>query len=152
MLILDRDGLINISSKDGFSPYYYILRPEFLVLRPGVREAFALLCAQPVVLATRQKCISKGLISATGVTAINRCLEDMLGFQFHSIYVESEGEDKTNIFTHIRTDFPQEKLYLIDDSVQECNAAVRLGYTVYHSDDLYTTLIRHNLWLPNPED
>lgn len=139
MIILDRDGLLNVNSKDINSPYYYILRKEDLFLKPKVKEAMEFFRDKRVVLATRQKCISKGLVSEEQVKEINDYLCELLGFTFEKIYVQIEGDDKTETFQKIIDEYGTD-LLLIDDSEKECMAARNLGITAICTEDLYTEL------------
>lgn len=139
MIILDRDGLLNVNSKDINSPYYYILRKEDLLLKPKVKEAMEFFKGKRVVLATRQKCISKGLVSEEQVKEINDYLCELLGFTFEKIYVQIEGDDKTETFQKIIDEYGTD-LLLIDDSEKECMAARKLGITAICTEDLYTEL------------
>lgn len=139
MIILDRDGLLNVNSKDINSPYYYILRKEDLLLKPKVKEAMEFFKGKRVVLATRQKCISKGLVSEEQVKEINDYLCELLGFTFEKIYVQIKGDDKTETFQKIIDEYGTD-LLLIDDSEKECMAARNLGITAICTDDLYTEL------------
>jgi histidinol phosphatase-like enzyme len=129
-LIIDRDGVCVHHSNDLSSPFYYILHPDDLILKPKVREAFALLAAirrhsgLKVYLATKQRCISKGLISRMAVDDINKTLEQLIGFSFDGIYVEESASNKWALFTAILRDSsvrPSET-HLIDDSYEEALA------------------------------
>ncbi len=134
-LIIDRDGVCNHHSSDPASPFYYILRWEHLVLKPNVREAFELLSilkgqtGLKVYLATKQRCISKGLISRPQVDDINHCLQDMVSFRFDGVYVEESASDKRALYAAILKDsgVRPDEAYLIDDSMDEHNAAWGLG-------------------------
>jgi histidinol phosphatase-like enzyme len=130
-LIIDRDGVCVHHSDDPSSPFYYILRPDYLVLKPNLVEEFTLLSAirrhsgLKVYLATRQRCISKGLISRGEVDDINRVLEQMVGFSFDGIYVEESASDKRALFARILADsgVPASEVLVLDDSASECSAA-----------------------------
>ena len=141
MIILDRDGLLNVNSKDINSPYYYILRKEDLLLKPKVKEAIEFFRDKRVVLATRQKCISKGLVSEEQVKEINDYLCELLELTFEKMYVQIDGDDKTETFQKIIDEFGTD-LILIDDSENECMAARKLGITAICTEDLYTEVVR----------
>lgn len=134
LLIIDRDGLINYASKQD-NGFYYILDIDHLIIKPGVFKAFQILKAInkdnriKVVLATKQKCISKGLIDLKGVQAINRILETKLDFKFDKIYIEPEKDDKIDMFKQILSDFkmdPRDTL-VIDDDGDNCYSANQLN-------------------------
>ena len=73
LCIIDRDNTLCYASRDPSSPIYYILSPDALVLKPGVLEAVKLLqmYSIPMVLATKQKCVSKGLLTRDELFNIN---------------------------------------------------------------------------------
>ncbi len=147
-LIIDRDSTINHGSQDHDSPFYYILKPTHLVLKPTVREAFGVLDilqrerGLKVYLATKQKCISKGLITRPKVDDINHELERKLGFIFDGIFVEEVADDKRHIFASIlvQSMVTPAQTFIIDDSAAEIDAAHSLDINTYHmsnSSDLY---------------
>jgi histidinol phosphatase-like enzyme len=136
LLIIDRDGTITHGSKDPASPFYYILDQDNLILKPDVTLAFKLLgtlrrtTGLKVVMATKQRCISKGLITWSQAKIINWALEDKIGFTFDGIYMEDTAETKRKLFEQILADNPdisRDECYLIDDSVEERNAAWEVG-------------------------
>lgn len=145
-LIIDRDSVINHASKDPESPFYYIFKPEHLVLKPNVREAFALLNALrqetglKVYLATKQRCVSKRLITRRQVDWLNEHLQThLIPFVFDGVYVEESAPDKRALFATILSDSglqPSECL-VIDDSGTECDVAATMGFAVGSTDDLY---------------
>ncbi len=153
-LIIDRDGVCVHHSSDPASPFYYILRPEDLVLKPNVREAFSLLSVLrrstglKVYLATKQRCIGKGLVTRPQVNHINERLEGLIGFRFDAIYVEESAPDKRALYAAILKDSGArpDETYLIDDSYEELNAAWTLGIlpqpTLAHAGSLYDHVCR----------
>ena len=149
-LILDRDGLINHGSKDLSSPFYYICDYDDLVLKPNIYTAFYLLEVLrkknklKVILATRQKCISKGLVGRLGVDNINDRLQNEINFVFDGIYVEEKEDSKENIFNKIAKDLDiaPKNLLVIDDSGVETDAAYRLGFQSEYSSDLYHSICK----------
>lgn len=150
LLIIDRDGVITHGSSDPASPFYYILDRSELVLKPNVREAFSLLSALrrnvdlKVVMATRQRCISKGLISRVDVDEINWYLASRLGFTFDAIYVEEAAETKRDLFAAIQREYKLNPLDMavIDDSDDERNAAWEAtgGCHIVWRGDLYSSV------------
>lgn len=147
VLILDRDGVLNVSSSDESSPFYYITDVHRLILRPGVREAMAVVRAHgiPTILATKQRCISKGLVTAEMVKLINVRLERLLDHAFDHIFIEPEAEDKHALFKHIKSTYggaPPAAINLFDDSVKEREIGARLGFTVWDGVDLWTSVCR----------
>lgn len=151
-LVIDRDGVINHASKDPASPFYYILKPEHLVLKPNVREAFALLNALrqetglKVCLATKQRCISKGLTTRWSVDWLNDYLQtDLLSFRFDGIYVEESAPDKRALFAAIigHSGARPEEMMFIDDSSVEIDAFHSVGgcrWSVAEYSDLYVNV------------
>lgn len=131
LLILDRDGLLNLSSDNPMSPLYYILKPENLQILEGVKEVISGLGNIPIVLATRQTCINKGLVSRHQVDLINEHLQFLLNFRFTQIYVEESASDKGAIFQDILNDYRNYQVFLLDNSSRECSVAMNLGiYTL----------------------
>lgn len=147
-LIIDRDNCITHGSSDPDSPFYYILKHTDLILKPTVREAFAVLDTLQrsrglkVYLATKQKCISKGLITRSKVDDINHELERKLGFVFDGIYVEEQFPDKRHLFGSIllHAKVNPSEAFIIDDSAAEIDAAHSVDINSYHmssASDLY---------------
>lgn len=140
VVIIDRDGVINLNSKDPDSDLYYITKPSNLILKDGTEEAFDMLADLSVhndwriVLATRQRCIEKGLVSYEEVQEINKKID----FKFDSIYIQSSGDDKTKTFKDILEDFnvSPEFVVVVDDSVSEIDAARKLGISTIHAATL----------------
>lgn len=150
LLILDRDGLINHASSKPDNPFYYILNPSHLVLMPNVLSAFNILevlrreMGLMVVLATKQRCVSKGLLSEADLNSIHRKLENLINFQFNGIYIETEEKLKTSLYKKILLDagvYPSETL-AIDDSEDQCDAARALGIPAIHTTDLYYSVTK----------
>lgn len=149
-LILDRDNTLIHGSRDAESPFYYILKPSDIVIKPTVREAMSVLdvlqrSGLKVYMATKQRCISKGLITRQKVDDINRELERKLNFVFDGIYVEEEAADKRLLFASILRDskVKPSAAFVIDDSPSEIDAARSVNIHSYHmssSPDLYTVL------------
>lgn len=150
VLILDRDGLINYGSKNLSSPFYYICKYDNLVIKAGVYIAFDLLevlrkeTGLKVVLATKQRCISKGLITRAEMDKINTQLEGEINFKFDGIYVEEKEDNKENIFNKIAKDLDiaPKDILVIDDSGVETDAAYRLGFQQEYSSDLYHSVCK----------
>jgi len=156
LAIIDRDSTLCFASNDPSSPIYYILSPDALILKPGVREAVQLLRAHsiPMILATKQRCISKGLVTQEQVRAIHDHLESLLGIEFDGICVEESAEDKGAIYHAILSNYPvkPEEVALFDDSQPEIDIASRMGLRVYRvtSEDNHNLLsrVRHLLEIP----
>lgn len=142
LILLDRDSTLNFSSSNPESPLYYITKLEQLIIKPGAREAAQLIQASGIrmVLATRQRCISKGLVSRETVDLINARLERMLGVSFHQMYVEPAAENKTSILKEIVRDYQLDvsptQMAFFDDSPREINVAQALGITAIDGTDL----------------
>lgn len=143
-IILDRDGVCNYASSNPDSPLYYVRRVEELVIKVGVKEAVGLLRAHniPLVLATKQKCISKGLVSRQQVDLINARLDRLLDAQFQAIYVEESAEDKSSLYRQILKEggLRPDEAVLFDDSPREVKVAQTLGITAYDGSDLLTAV------------
>lgn len=135
LAIIDRDNCLCFASRDPFSPLYYVLSSDRLVLKPGAREAVRLLEIHgiPMVLATKQRCVSKGLITRDAVFKINDHLESLLGIQFHSVYTEEIEENKAGLYREIlaKTGLKPSEVVLFDDSEYEINIAVSMGMKAY---------------------
>lgn len=140
LIVLDRDGLLINNSSDINSPFYYILQKDYVVIKDGVYQAMAYLqsLGVPVVMASKQRCIKKGLISRADVDSINSMLEEMLNFKFDQIYIEEADSLKTELFGQILNDYKlnPEDVLVIDDSIDEIMAAHVLGFKVIHTDQL----------------
>lgn len=144
LIVLDRDGLINHNSSDQNSPYYYILHKDYVGLKDGVVEAFKRIkdLNIPVVLATKQLALSKGLMSMDELKEINATIEEMINFKFHRIYIEPKNKLKTNIFGNIIDDYklhPGQILLIDDDEIQVTLGKV-LGFKAVLSDNLLETI------------
>lgn len=141
LAILDRDGTLNFASKDPSSPLYYILSPDHLILKPGVLEAVRLLNFHniPMVLATKQRCVSKGLLTRDQLFQINERLEFMLGVEFKGVYVEEVEETKAGLYQGIleQSGLNPDDIVVFDDSEIELNVAFRMGiHRRYDGTDL----------------
>lgn len=141
LIILDRDSTLNFSSSNPESPFYYITKLEHLILKPGVEEAVKLIEAHgiPMVLATRQRGISKGLVSSETVDLINTRLQRLLDVSFEGVYIETEAEDKVGLLKHILLEHRRvgpSNMVLFDDSPREVVVAQGLGINAFDGSDL----------------
>ncbi len=142
MILLDRDGVLNHASSNPESPLYYITRIEDLIPKPGAKEALQLIRAHGirVVLATRQRCIGKGLASRETVDLVNRRLERQLDAHFEHVYMEENAEDKTAILRDLIRDYQLDvspnQMVFFDDSPREIKAAQSLGINAIDGTDL----------------
>lgn len=148
LCIIDRDGTINYASRDPSSPIYYILSPDALVLKPGVLEAVKLLQIHsiPIVLATKQRCVSKGLLTRDELFNINERLEQMLNVQFQAVYAEEVEDTKAGLYREIlaRFEVSPTDTVLFDDSATERGEASKLGISAHDGKNLLesvTTLL-----------
>lgn len=85
LIILDRDGVLNIDRHD------YVKSPEELVLLDGAAEAVARLirAGKTVVVATNQACIGRGIVPESAVLLVHEALQQrvaLVGGMFHKIY------------------------------------------------------------------
>jgi histidinol phosphatase-like enzyme len=129
VIIIDRDGVLNVNSKNIYSPYYYILEKKDLILTPGAETILKRLKSMDfkVVLATRQRCVEKGLITMEEAIEINNHLCEKLGFNFDKIYIQPNGNNKKETFKKIIKDYEADLYFLLDDSESECAVARELG-------------------------
>jgi histidinol phosphatase-like enzyme len=150
LCLIDRDSTLNFASSDPESPLYYITDPSCLVLKPGAREAIHLLKAHgiPMILVTRQRCVSKGLVSRETVEAIHARLEVLLGIEFDGICVEETAEDKGALYHAILSNYPMkpEEVVLFDDSGKELYVASQMGIQTYAGAELLES-VKHLLHL-----
>lgn len=146
-ILLDRDGVINISSSDDTSKFYYILDFNHFILKPNVKEALDIIRALeiPTALVTKQRCIGKGLISKERVAMLNCRIERLTDFDFHQIYVEENNETKTELCKKILIDCPNinpQDIWLFDDSEVERTIAARMGFTTFDGTNLYEAVLK----------
>lgn len=75
LVLLDRDGTINVRIPDG-----YVTRPEELVLLPGAADGVARLTRAGcrTVLVTNQRGVARGLLSREDLVAVHRRLDALL--------------------------------------------------------------------------
>jgi len=150
LLILDRDGVITHSTNNPDSPFYYLTDYRDFILKPNVPIAFRLLetlrreSGMKVVLATKQRCISKGIVARSRVNLFHELLEQDLAFEFNAIYVEETKELKTGLFRQALLDFGvvASEVLLIDDSDSQCHAARSLGIPSVWTKDLYAEVAK----------
>lgn len=138
LIIIDRDGVIVEEGLD------YLLDSKNIVIKPNVINAFEILKTKkiPVVMATKQRCISKGLISLYDVEKINKDIESMIGFKFSKIFIERKNSTKLNLFGAILNSYKlnPSDILLIDNNIDEIMAAKTLGFNTIHSDDLFSSI------------
>lgn len=147
LLVFDRDSTLTLGSGDEQSPFYYILDLNHLIIKPGAREVATIVKALgvPAYLATKQRCVSKGLITMEGVDLINARLERLLDLSFDEIYVEPSADNKLDIYRQIlrrHPDIAPQDIWLFDDSEAERTIAARLGFTVYDGTDIYSAFTK----------
>lgn len=147
--LIDRDGVLNVSSSNPESPLYYVTELDHIIIKPGAREALAIIRAHRVLtyLVTKQRCISKGLASRERVDLINNRVQRLLGHDFDGVYVEPEAETKRALYEQIlKETFVRHvgaaSAHLFDDSEAERTEATRLGFTVHDGTDLYGAVCR----------
>lgn len=140
LCIIDRDSTLCYASHDPSSPLYYILSPDHLVLKPGVLEAVKLLRLHniPMVLATKQRCVGRGLITRDQLFDINERLEKMLGVQFQAVYTEEIEDTKAGLYKEIleRSGLAPNEVVLFDDSISERIIASSMGMNVCNGRNL----------------
>lgn len=147
IVIIDRDGTINLASgKDG-SPFYYILRPIDLILKQGAKDALAIIYSHnaKIYLATKQRCISKGLATWDQIKEINAHAENLLGIRFSRILIEPEHKTKALLYEEIIKENPDvilSDIILFDDSPDELKDAEKLGLRTADGKNLYAEVCR----------
>ncbi len=144
-ILLDRDGVINVSSSDDASKFYYILDFNHFIIKPNVKEALDIIRALeiPTALVTKQRCIGKGLISRERVAILNSRIERLTDFEFHQIYVEENEENKSLLYKKVLIDLPHinpQDIWLFDDSENERTIAARMGFTTFDGTNLYEAI------------
>lgn len=132
LCLLDRDGSICYASPNPTSPFYYLKDPSQVVLRPGVKEAVQIIAAHgvPMWLVTKQRGISKGLVTREQVDAVNRRVEELLGMSFARILVEPEAPNKLALYKQVleaHAHRTPESIHLFDDSRDERRVARDMG-------------------------
>ena len=146
LVLLDRDGCLNYSSPEPDHPLYYITRVEDLVIKIGVREAVQLIKALgiPMVLVTRQRCISKGLVARKVVDLIHARLERLLDVHFDSIFVEEGAEDKTRILNQVKDKYHgvyrPDQMAFFDDSPRDVKIAHTMNIAAYDGSNLFKAI------------
>lgn len=147
LVILDRDGCINVSSSDESSPLYYILAPHHLIVKPNIKEALQIIKSLNVmtVLATKQNCISQGLVGASIVDVINARIQRLTDFNFDDIYIETDAPNKLKLYNAIlakHRSFNPQDIWLFDDSEDERIIAGRLGISTIDGTNLYEAVCK----------
>lgn len=139
IFLCDRDGVINASSSDPTSPLFHILTPHSLVIKPEVREAFALMTAHgiPSILITRQRAIVKELINLHQLMSIHTIMQAKIEYRFLDILVEPAAFTKMALYDQVLARFPKAKLTLFDDDAGEREIAASKGISVRDGTNLY---------------
>lgn len=144
VIVVDRDGVLNVASYNPQSPLYYVRYPDEIMLKPNVGLALRIAARAsrnaPIVLATKQRCISKGITTRRHVDEVNDALQAMLGVTFAHILIEEKAEDKTALFKQIVKLYPKvhsRSIAVFDDSQEERNVAYREGLTAFDGTNLY---------------
>ncbi len=144
LIVLDRDNLLNKNSSDVNSPLYYLTHKDSVALKDGVYNTIQNLKELniPLVLATRQRGISRGLLSRADVDNINFHLELLLNVKFSSIYVEERSKTKLKIFSEILNDFeiPPHEILIVDDGEDHCTVGQVLGCATLCTENLADVL------------
>lgn len=135
---LDRDGTINVKAAEP----EYILSPGGVKLLPGAARAVRILnsASVRVVVLTNQRCVALGLISQSGVDAVNARLRQLLlteGASLDAIYVCPHGigqcgcrKPGAELFQRAIEDYSAIDLarsIMIGDSETDVDAAIAAG-------------------------
>ena len=135
LVILDRDGVLNFASSNPESPLYYVTKLEHVVIKPGVDEAIRLIEAHgiPIALVTKQRCISKGLVTREQVNLVNARVARLLELPFTAVFIEEKEEDKRKILETLISKAPVKPsdMVMFDDSPREVKIAQTLGIAAY---------------------
>jgi histidinol phosphatase-like enzyme len=146
LVITDRDGVLNLGSPNPASPLYYVTDLDHLVIKPGAKEALRAIRAHgiPTVLATKQRCISKGLVSRERVDLIHARLQRELDFTFFRILIEESAENKRALYERVldQSGINPAKVWLFDDSEGERTIAARMGITTFDGTNLWEAVCR----------
>lgn len=142
LFLIDRDNTINVSSSDPTSPLFHILGAESLILKPGVKEAFAILKAYgiPSILVTRQRCLVKELITRPDLDAIHQDLQSRLSYRFLEVLVEPSAFTKMILYDDVVARHPGPALTLFDDSEDERQIAALRGIKTFDGTNLYQAI------------
>lgn len=146
VVILDRDGVLTFGSSDPASPFYYLLDLDHVILKPGVVDACRIIAAHkvPVIMTTKQRCVSKGLVSRDMVNIINARVARLVDLPM-DILVEEEAENKRSLYESILRHHykvnPQD-MHLFDDSEGERTIAARMGITVWDGANLLESVMK----------
>ncbi len=147
IVLLDRDNTINCASSDPTSSLYYILTPDNLILKPGVREAAMILKAHnvPVIICTKQRCVGKGLLTMDALHDIHWRLQWELGLVFTDVLVETELDNKAKLYDDVLAMYPDmnsRDIALFDDDERELVSADYKGITVYDGSNLFESVCK----------
>lgn len=140
LLILDRDGVINENSSDLDSNLYYILCPKDFIFKDGVLDAFrdmwGLDC--DICICTRQRCISKGLITLKEIEQIHvfmrAKIDEQGGRKVDKIYIEPKLKSKQKILKQASFDFGccYSNMLFLDDNLDTLYEAAEFGINGVH--------------------
>ncbi len=147
VIILDRDGTLCVSSSDPASPFYYVTELDNVILKPGVVEACRVIALHGVhvTLATKQRGLSKGLVSKETVDLINARVARLCGLDFDRVLVEPELENKKRLYEAVLAKNPSivpQDIHLFDDNEDERIIAARMGITTHDASDLWAAVCR----------
>ena len=146
-VIIDRDGTIIHSSANPTSPLYYVTELDNIILKPGAKEALQIIRIHkvPIILATKQRCIGKKIVSREQVDLINRRVERLLDISFNHVLIEENSETKISLYRTIldlyRHINPQ-AMSFFDDNEDERTIAERLGFTTWDGTTLLESVMR----------
>lgn len=149
LLILDRDGVININSSDPNSPLYYILKSEDFIFKDGVLEAFRRMNDLPcdICICTRQQGISKRLLTWESLNSIHSYMTSQIifngGAAIKGIFVEPILPAKTYVLLKALAELsclPQHALLLDDGQENIIAAKENIGINGAHITDEYNLL------------
>ena len=133
VLLLDRDGLLNEASDDPASPLYYITKESHLRSLVSPESLQKLPKDIPVILATKQRAVGKGLLSPGKLNKINSRLQKLIKFTSSDILVETKNENKARLFKRISKKFRNCPIFLVDNSKEECRVAQSFGIHTLHT-------------------
>lgn len=136
-LLLDRDGVINRLSPNG-----YVLTPEECVMDVDYLQAAAMLAGayRHIFVVTNQKCVGKGLLSVVDLEAIHQKIEaetEAAGGRIDGIYCSTDADPdstmskpETGLADCMAIDFPDidfSRAVMVGDSATDRLFAERIG-------------------------
>ena len=136
MIILDRDGVVNLNSTIKDSDLYYILKPENFFFKEGVLEAFRLMqkISCGIIMISKQRSISKGLATREQIQEVfnymNFLIEENGGRTVTDIYIEEIEDSKVDLIDKVVStySFDCDEVLVIEDTPKTISELDSRGY------------------------